>query len=226
MTFYVLDYLDLERYPTTNYLLDLYYQATSIPRWIIRLILNTPFIYYDYYVLGKGSQLPPRRHACLLREGIKTAEEELKNIKTQIKQYDEMKDIIIQNEMKDIIIQKKLNYLLEKEKEQEKGKEEGKNSINKKGKNKSNRRDVLSRITSYFSTTFETIKSFLPSLYNQDEVSSSPFSTIGLLQSFFKPLLPLNSLTTTGTSTTSSSHQRQYENLQKLYLDYGEDNEW
>ncbi len=219
MTFYLLDYLDLERYPTTNYLLDLYYQTTSIPRWIIRLILNSPFIYYDYYVHGKGSQLPPRRHACLLREGIKTAEEELINIKTQIKQYDEMKDIIIQ---------KKLTYLLEKEKEQEKGKEGGggggKNSKNKKGKN--NKRDVLSRITSYFSNTFENIKSFFPSLFNHDEIASSPFSTIGLLQSFFKPLLPLNSLTTAGTSTLSSSHQRQYENLQKLYLDYGEENEW
>eukprot|EP01035_Chromulina_nebulosa_P019777 gene19777-25715_t len=52
--------------------------------WITTVVYRAPRMYFDFYYLDKGSVLPPRRQACLLREGIEEAKKQQIRIKNEI----------------------------------------------------------------------------------------------------------------------------------------------
>ena len=72
------------RYSLIMSILDYFHYYYSTPNYIFNLISKSPYMYYDYYIEKKYISLPQRRHACLLRYGVQTAENELTKIKNKI----------------------------------------------------------------------------------------------------------------------------------------------
>lgn len=87
-------YLDPRRYSVIAYFLDQIQPYLSTPQWMVTVILRAPQLYFEYYFTQKANELPPRRQACLLRRGISIAEEEIKKLEKQIKDYEEVQQLL------------------------------------------------------------------------------------------------------------------------------------
>jgi hypothetical protein len=230
--YYFFDFFDLERYSFTSYLLDKYYQYSLLPKWILRIMLRSPKLYYDYYMKDQGKYLPQRRNPCLLRQGIKTTEEELITINHQIKDYQEMKELLLNN---------KLQYFLTKETEN--------NSpvMMKEEAEEEKKKSLYSSVISWIRLTFFTKKELKPkkrrtmitssqkSSKKKNQRLSSDLEKLQQLNrpSFFSRILSVFSIDTLPSSSSLSSpslslsfNEQYYQNLQRLYLDYGKENEW
>eukprot|EP01039_Chlorochromonas_danica_P007474 gene7474-8264_t len=68
------------------------------PLWAGTVLYYTPSLYWDYYVRGKADNLPPRRQACILRNGMAFAEKELIRLNQLIKDYEEVQKILSQQQ--------------------------------------------------------------------------------------------------------------------------------
>ena len=82
--FKIFRFLNPYRYSLIMSILDYFHFYYSTPNYIFNLVLQSPYMYYDYYIENKYISLPQRRHACLLRSGIDTAEKELSIMKNKI----------------------------------------------------------------------------------------------------------------------------------------------
>lgn len=73
--------------------LDAFYERTKTLFWAWDIAYNAPILYYEYYVLHKYQQLPPKRNACLLREAIQLCETELDRLHTQLAEESEAQSL-------------------------------------------------------------------------------------------------------------------------------------
>lgn len=80
----VLAALDYTRYSFIMTTIDIWAEYLATPLWIWEVVYRAPVMYFDYYILQKGDQLPPRRHNCLLRYGIDGARKEMQMLQEQI----------------------------------------------------------------------------------------------------------------------------------------------
>lgn len=120
----ILRYFDPFRYPSVVTLLDFLHPYYSGPSWVFGVILQTPYSYYGYYVDKSHHRMPGTQHACLLRSGIKSAEEETEKIDKKIENEE-----FLQSE--DLEKRKKLGKISRTEKKKNRGQkktEENKNS--------------------------------------------------------------------------------------------------
>lgn len=74
---------------------DIFYTVYRELGWTIKIMFQTRKLYYGFYYEKLYEKLPCRRHACLLRNGIKTIEEEI--IKINQKLNEELELQIIEN---------------------------------------------------------------------------------------------------------------------------------
>lgn len=79
-----LSVLDYTRYSAVMTFLDVWGEALETPAYTWEVIYRAPLMYWDYYVLGRTAQLPPRRQCCLLRAGIDAAREEMERLKQRL----------------------------------------------------------------------------------------------------------------------------------------------
>ena len=88
--------LDLTRFSLISRYQDMIMSHPLIvtPTWMYNVITRAPLMYIQYYLLQAGEQLPPRRHACLLRQGLKTARHEMNQLDERIRQEEEMKELL------------------------------------------------------------------------------------------------------------------------------------
>lgn len=77
----ILRFLDPFPYPAVVNVLDILQPYYLGPSWVFGVVLQTPYLYYGYYVGKSYQRMPSTLHACLLRSGIKKANEELEKIK-------------------------------------------------------------------------------------------------------------------------------------------------
>ena len=94
----IIRFLDPFRYSGIMTVFDFLYPYYSGPIWVLGVIWQTPSMYYDYYVRSLYENLPERRHACLLKYGIKTAENELKSVEMKIVKEDNIRSEKINKE--------------------------------------------------------------------------------------------------------------------------------
>ena len=88
----------IRNYPQLIDNISIYYKMLIVPdilnsvytdlEWTIKIMFQTRKLYYGFYYEKLHEKLPCRRHACLLRNGIKTIEEEI--IKIDKKLNDEL----------------------------------------------------------------------------------------------------------------------------------------
>ena len=77
-------FLNPYRYSFFLSFLDSCYYYFETSKYLFNLAIQSPDMYYDYYINNKNELLPESRHSCLLRSGIETAENELKVINIKI----------------------------------------------------------------------------------------------------------------------------------------------
>lgn len=88
------NYLDYSRYSVLNAYLESMNAQLTNARFVLDIIQYTPYIYYHYYISNQGKHLPPRRHACLLRQGIQNAEDELLRLEDKIAEEEAMRQLL------------------------------------------------------------------------------------------------------------------------------------
>ena len=81
--------LDYNNYELLVRLSEVAHPLTSLPSWVLSVLWTTPDLYFDFYFTGKFKALPPRRQMCLLREGLRSADEELRAIDEKLKEQQE-----------------------------------------------------------------------------------------------------------------------------------------
>ena len=77
----IIRFLDPFSYPSVVTVTDFLQPYYLGPSWVFGVILQTPYVYYGYYVEKSHHRMPGTLHACLLRSAIKIAKEELEKIK-------------------------------------------------------------------------------------------------------------------------------------------------
>lgn len=73
----VLPFCNPYRYSLVLNIINYLHPYTQSIRWAVHVAITSPWFLYDVLVLQKQNQLPPRRQACLLREGLLAATKEL-----------------------------------------------------------------------------------------------------------------------------------------------------
>ena len=87
----IVNAFDYTQYSALSSFLDFYvHPYRKTPRMIMKLLWYAPTIYWRYYVEGHGALLPPSRHSCLLREGIKSAKREIEFVRTRLLEEEEL----------------------------------------------------------------------------------------------------------------------------------------
>jgi len=86
IAFIVLMAFELDQYSEVSAVLEFMNPVISTLNWMSSVMVQAPFIYYDYYI-GHNDyvRLPPTRNACLLRSGLEAGRSELQNLKSKIK---------------------------------------------------------------------------------------------------------------------------------------------
>jgi hypothetical protein len=66
--------------------------------WIYDVLSYTPMMYLRAYLTNARARLPPSRHACLLRDGIRSAKQELSLLSKSIRQNEEIQRLLLESE--------------------------------------------------------------------------------------------------------------------------------
>ena len=95
----ILNFFDYTTYSYLNTIMDNYvFPYTAVPSKFMKLLWYAPLMYWDYYVLGKDSLLPPTRNMCLLQSGTEAAKKEVQDIKYRIQEEQELRESILQRD--------------------------------------------------------------------------------------------------------------------------------
>jgi hypothetical protein len=76
--------LDVTRYSLFMTVTDVWGELLAGPMWYWSIIAHAPGMYFDYYLTGRGSKLPPRRQSCLLRTAIEVSHREMGRLQERI----------------------------------------------------------------------------------------------------------------------------------------------
>jgi len=77
----VVNFFDYTQYSAISNFADHYvHPYRHGPNVVMKLLWYAPIIYWQYYVVGAGRQLPPSRHTCLLRAGDVSIRAELEKL--------------------------------------------------------------------------------------------------------------------------------------------------
>lgn len=66
-----------------------------VPLWVGSIAWRSPVMYWDYYVMGRGNELPPRRNTCLLKAGVQEAEIQLMDVIQKLKEKEEAREVAL-----------------------------------------------------------------------------------------------------------------------------------
>ncbi len=87
-----LDYLDYEQYPAVSSFVDyLVFKPLFTPLWVLSITYRSAGMYLSYYFGDGAAKLPANRRACLLRNGMLTAQKELKRIDALLEESDKIR---------------------------------------------------------------------------------------------------------------------------------------
>lgn len=87
----VVNVFDYTQYSAVSSFLDHHIHPYRMgPNMVMKLLWYAPIMYWDYYVSGRGSHLPPSRHTCLLRAGSTAVREELASLRRRQQEEKEL----------------------------------------------------------------------------------------------------------------------------------------
>ncbi len=90
-------YNKYNRYSFLNSVMDRYvFPYSAGPVKFMRLLWYAPLMYWDYYLIGKHSNLPPTRNMCLLESGVAAAKREVEYIKGRMQDEEELRQAMLQ----------------------------------------------------------------------------------------------------------------------------------
>ena len=81
----LLGYFNPYRYGWAVSVLDRLHPYSQSLRWTYTVFVNTPRLYYDLWLTSKERQLPQRRQACLLRQGLAAGTAEAVTISQELR---------------------------------------------------------------------------------------------------------------------------------------------
>jgi len=96
--FNVLSFFDYTSYSALMTLVDTLHPITSFPIAFCKILWHVPIFYWNFYVTDKAATMPPRRNACLLRQGLKTVNEELQMLNTKFLAEQDLRDLMAERE--------------------------------------------------------------------------------------------------------------------------------
>lgn len=89
----VLSYLDYTQYSFLVTRVEAFYERFRSLFWVADIAYRAPTLYYEFYILQRYRNLPPRRHACVLREALQQAQTELHHVEKQISDAKEVQSL-------------------------------------------------------------------------------------------------------------------------------------